>query len=215
MAKEDRTRSVSRRPITKALRNYLGRLIRVTLGERRLEMPALETERLLLRKFVQDDLNDIIVWGAFAVEKSPEIQAQEFLDYCFREYRERGIGPWAMQLKEVKAIVGNCGFPHVYFKSLCGEVNYYVSPPHRGKGLATEALKGLLRIGFKQMGLTRIQGQCELDNLSSERVLQKAGMRFERRNESSSSPNETSRNEKVYAIFVKEFDLAAQEMTRD
>jgi len=101
------------------------------------------------------------------------------------------------------------------FKSLCGEVKYYVSPPHRGKGLASDALKGLLRIGFKEMGLTRIQGQCELDNISSERVLQKAGMRFERLNENSSSPDEKSRNQKMYAILVKQFDLAPQEMIRD
>lgn len=79
-----------------------------------MEMPALETERPILRKFGQDDLIDIIAWGAFAVEQSPEIQTQEFLDYCFREYRERGIGPWAIKWKEVKAIAGNCGFPHLY-----------------------------------------------------------------------------------------------------
>ena len=215
MAKEDRTRSFSRWPVTKAFGNCIRRLVRLALGERRLGMPALETERFLLRKFGQDDLKDIMVWEAFTVEQSPEIQAQKFLDYCFREYRERGIGPWAMQLKEVKAIVGDCGFPHIFFKSLCGEVNYYVSPPHRGRGLATEALKGLLRIGFKEMGLTRIQGQCESDNIGSERVLQKVGMRFEGLIGNSASPNEKRRMEKVYAIFVKEFDPAAHKMTRD
>jgi ribosomal-protein-alanine N-acetyltransferase len=209
MALKDRIILISRWPVMKALRNRVRGLIRLASGQRKLDMPVLETERLLLRKLDLNDLGDIIGWGEVPIAQSAEVLAQEFLDYCFREYRERGIGPWGMQLKETKEIVGNCGFPHVFFKNLCGEVNYYVAPRHRGQGLAPEALKALLKFGFREIGLTRIQARCGLDNLSSERVMQKVGMKFEGLVEDSPSSKDPGHKQKMYVIHGKDFDLTA------
>jgi len=46
-----------------------------------------------------------------------EFETQDFLEHCFREYRERSIGPWGMRLKETGAIAGSCGLPHIDFKN--------------------------------------------------------------------------------------------------
>ena len=114
------------------------------------------------------------------------MHAGEFLDFCFRSYEEWALGPWAMLLKPERTIVGNCSFCRVAYERTgdalerFGEVNYYVAPVHRGQGFATEALVAMLNFGFTELALTRIQGRCQLDNLASERVLQKAGMKFER-----------------------------------
>ncbi len=193
----------------KPLWNRIRRIIPMDTGQQKLKMPVLETERLVLRKLDQDDLRDIIAWEEVPSAQSPEVDAKQFLDFCFREYRERGIGPWGMQLKETGAIVGNCGFPHIIFKDHCGEVNYYVAPRHRGQGLALEALKALLEFGFRDIGLTRIQARCDPDNLSSERVMQKAGMRFEGLTEQARSSKDPSPKQKLYAILRSEFNLAA------
>jgi len=212
MALKDRIILFSRWPVVKAFRSGIRRMIRMGLGQRKLDMPVLETERLVLRKLDQDDLEDIVAWEDVPIAQSARVQAQEFLDYCFREYRERGIGPWGIQLKETRVIVGNCGLPHVIFKSHCGEVNYYVAPRHRGQGLAPEALKALLKFGFRDIGLARIQARCELGNLSSERVMQKAGMRFEKLIEDAPSSKNPSHKQRLYAILAKEFDQAGTEL---
>jgi len=144
-----------------------------------LKMSDLETERLLLREFRQTDLADVARWEGTS-------HAEKFLEFCFQSYREWGMGPWAMLLKESGTIVGNSGFCRInYDRTLgsleyCGEINYYVAPQYRRQGLATEALRAVLKFGFDEIKLTRIQGRCPPDNLSSERVLQKAGLEFER-----------------------------------
>ncbi|HWF12509.1 MAG TPA: GNAT family protein [Candidatus Acidoferrales bacterium] len=171
-------------------------------------MSVLETERLVLRKVDQEDLKDIIAWEALPGVQNTEVEAQEFLEYCFREYRERGIGPWGMQLKATGAIVGNCGFPHIAFKKRCGEVNYDVTLRHRGEGLAPEALRALLRFGFLDIGLIRIQARCDIDNLSSERVMLKAGMRFEGLIEDSPLSKDPNPKQKLYAISANDFNRA-------
>ena len=146
-------------------------------------MRAFETTRLALRAFDKADLSQIAAW----YEPPDPTGAQEFLKYCFKEYKDRGVGPWAMVLKESAQIVGHCGFPHVDLDQNMAEVNYFVAPQHRRKGLATEGLRGLLDFGFHELGFTRIQGRCELANAASERVLQEAAMKFEQIIESPNS----------------------------
>jgi ribosomal-protein-alanine N-acetyltransferase len=206
MALKDSISFIFRWPPIRAMWNFLRRIFPVNTGRRKSKMPVLETERLVLRPLDQKDLSDIVAWEDAASAQNNDAAAQEFLDYCFREYRERGIGPWGILLKETGAIVGNCGFPDIIFKKHCGEVNYYVAPRHRGKGLAPEALKALMIFGFREIGLTRIQARCQPDNLSSERVMQKAGMRFEGWIESAPSAKDPSPKQKLYAIQEHDFN---------
>ena len=144
-----------------------------------LKMSELETERLRLRPFQESDRADIAKWDEV-------VHAEEFLAFCFRSYREWGMGPWAMVLKESGVIAGNCSFCRIGYErelgtlEYCGEINYYVAPSYRGSGLALEALRVMLRFGFDDIRLTRIQGRCAPENISSERVLQKAGLKFDR-----------------------------------
>jgi ribosomal-protein-alanine N-acetyltransferase len=167
----------------------------------KLQMRALQTERLVLRAFHQQDLDDVRGWELGTSEQA----AQEFLDYCYREYTHRGIGPWAMQLKKTGVIIGNCGFPHIDPHHRIGEVNYYVARHHRGQGLATEALGALLEFGFGDLGFVRIQGRCPPDNMASERVLQKAEMKFERLVRSAQAASEPSAEERLYRILRMDF----------
>jgi len=202
----------SRWPVMKALRNRIRRILPVVSGHRQLTMPVLETKRLVLRKFEQNDLGDIIRWEEISNARNPKMEAQKFLDYSFGEYRGGGAGPWGMQLKESGEMVGNCGFPHIIFEELCGEVNYYVDPRHRRQGLALEAVKALLKFGFQEIGLTRIQGRCEPVNFGSERVMQKAGMKFEGFIEHAPFSNDPSPKQKLYAISRNEFGPPANDV---
>jgi predicted acetyltransferase len=149
-----------------------------------LKMTDLETARLHLREFRPADLADVVAW-------EETLHADQFLEFCFRSYRECG------------ALVGNCGFCRIGYDrapetfEYCGEINYYVAPRYRGAGLATEALQAALKFGFGDLKLTRIQGRCPLENLPSERVMQKAGLKFERMVAPSAG---ASSQDKLYAI---------------
>ena len=208
MALKDQISIFFRWPVIKTLPHRIRRILFGDSGQRKLQMPVLETERLVLRQLHQDDLRDIIAWDEVTWAQNSDGAAQEFLDYCFREYRERGIGPWGIQLKETGAIIGNCGFPHIIFKTHCGEVNCYIASRHRGQGLAREALQALFRWGFRDIGLTRIQARCEPDNVSSQHLAEKAGMRFEGWIESAPLSKDPGPKQKHYAILAKDFNSA-------
>ena len=165
-----------------------------------LKMSDLETDRLRLREFRQTDSLAITHW-------EQNFRTDTFLEFCFRSYREWGMGPWAMQLKEGGVIIGNCGFCRIRYDcnhdqfEYCGEVNYYVAPPYRGKGLATETLRAVLEFGFEDIRLTRIQARCVPENVASERVLQKASLKFERM----IAASEGRPAEKLYVVSREDF----------
>ena len=166
-----------------------------------LKMSDLETERLRLRAFRQTDLTEMASWESI-------LHAEQFLEFCFQSYREWGMGPWAILLKETGVVVGNSSFCRINYDrtpgalEYRGEVNYYVSPQYRGEGLATEALRAVLKFGFDEIKLTRIQGRCAPKNLGSERVLQKAGLKFERM---IAAAEKGLPEEKLYAISREDF----------
>ena len=62
-----------------------------------------------------------------------------------------------------------------------GEAWYLLAPAAWGRGLATEALEALARIGFTELKLHRLWATCLPENPASSRVLEKAGFRLEGR----------------------------------
>ena len=165
---------------------------------------AINTERLLLRRFSQVDFQDVSDWEKSA-DAPQEIVARQFLDFCFHEYKQRGQGPWAIVVKQTGKVVGNCGY--IGIRDFCGEVNYYIAPGYRGQGLATEAVSALLKYGFGDLDLVRIQARCRPDNPASARVLQKLGMKL---NETV-PPNaiaDRPQEERLYAILRGDFEPA-------
>jgi len=147
----------------------------------------LETERLLLREFVREDLNDF-----FSLVSDPEVtrythDGGKTLDEVrtgmeermFRDYKEHGYGRWAMIFKPTGQLIGFAGLK--YLPDL-GEVDlgYRLMKAYWGQGLATEASKALLAYGFDVLRLPRIIGMADAENKASIRVLEKVGFRFEK-----------------------------------
>lgn len=162
------------------LRDRIRRLGSPSEEPPKMRMRVLETERLLLREFGRDDGQHLTSWRMDSGAAYTADDAQEFLDFCFREYARWGIGPWGLVLKQTGILVGNSGFCRISSNRKTGEVNYFVTTHYRGQGLASEALGAIMEFGLGEIGFTRIEGRCPPENVSSERVLRKTGMKFER-----------------------------------
>jgi len=75
-------------------------------------------------------------------------------------------------------LIGLCGIA-VLHGSAQGEMWYLVRPALWGRGIAAEAARQLLNMGFAEMNLHRIFATCLPENPASARVLEKIGMRKE------------------------------------
>ncbi|HEX5332379.1 MAG TPA: GNAT family protein [Cellulomonas sp.] len=54
-------------------------------------------------------------------------------------------------------------------------LGYWLSASHNGRGLATAAVRDMLRVAFEELGLHRVQAGTLLHNVRSQRVLERNG----------------------------------------
>ena len=151
-------------------------------------MLVLETDRLALRRFTLDDAEFIFrlvndpSWLRFIGDKNVRNldDARRYLrEGPLDMYQRHGFGMYRVEEKASGAPAGMCGLirrdtlPDV-------DVGYAFLPEFRGKGYAFEAASAVLAHGYRSFGMRRILAITSPGNDSSIRVLEKAGMTFER-----------------------------------
>lgn len=148
----------------------------------------IETERLVLREFSQDDIAEVVAyWSDPRYQRYyPEIpdigQAVGELVRRFvaaQTEQPRRVRQLAITLKTDGRLIGNCGMRVNNPALREGNIGYELNPDHWGRGYATEAARAMLALGFDELRLHRIWAECVADNLASARVLEKLGMRRE------------------------------------
>ena len=151
-------------------------------------LPELETARLSLRRLTVDDAAFVVALynqpsfienigdrGVRTVE-----DAQRFL--CqgpIAMYAQHGFGLWHVSRRADGVGVGMCGL--LKRDNLPdADVGYALFPEFWGQGYASEAVCGTLEHAGHVLGLRRVLAVVSPGNQGSIRVLEKAGMRFER-----------------------------------
>ncbi len=82
----------------------------------------------------------------------------------------------AVVLEEVGQVIGDVMLRYLSQTHRQGEIGYVLNPMYAGRGLATEAARVMLRIGFEELGLHRIIARCDARNLRSVGVMVRLGM---------------------------------------
>ena len=109
--------------------------------------------------------------------KSPEqvhaVMRERILDYYDAH---PGLGVWQTVARATDTPIGFHVLNNIYGESII-QVGYFLLKPAWGRGYATEMAHALLRYGFVELGLPHIAGMTERDNVASQRVLAKIGLR--------------------------------------
>lgn len=151
------------------------------------KIPTLETERIILRKISVDDADDMYEYSKeYGVTKyltwSPHADKGVTLDYLIYlqdRYKTGDFFDWAVVCKDTDKMIGTCGFTRFHFKDNGAEIGYVLNPNYYGKGIATEVVGRVVRFGFENLRLERIEGRFMIENEASRRVMEKNGMIFE------------------------------------
>ena len=146
-------------------------------------MQILETPRLILREFRQDDVNALalILSDSETMRFYPapfdRVGVEDWISRNLRRYREQGHGLWAMILKSSGELVGDCGLTVQDVEDANEiEIGYHVRRDLWGQGLATEAAGACRDFGFAHLPVERLISLVRPENLQSCRVAEKNGM---------------------------------------
>jgi [ribosomal protein S5]-alanine N-acetyltransferase len=153
-----------------------------------MNQPRIETTRLELRPLTADDVDDIHrLWIHPEVRKylwDDEVISREHAASVVEEstalFQGRGFGVWGMFARGAETLVGYCGYWFFHDPPQL-QLLYGVAPTDWGKGLATEAARAMIRYGFEGLSFDRIIASADAPNPASLRVMEKAGMSFDKR----------------------------------
>lgn len=148
-------------------------------------VPQLETERLILREFDYKDVEDLYeyckdeeVTKFVGVDTYENIEtAQDRIDFLKAQYAQESKLCWAIEERKNKKVIGSVDLFNICYEKNMGEIGYMLNKSYWNKGYMTEAVNRVLKFGFEDIGLREIIGKCIVSNISSQRVLEKVGMK--------------------------------------
>lgn len=181
--------------------------------------PVIDTERLRLRQYEMDDLDDLA-----DIRRRPDVMRYLYQDVQSREevaevlerrvtmqnaLRREGDGlVLAVELRETGRVIGDVSMRWASEEHRQGDIGFTFHPDYHGKGYAAEAAREMLRLGFEAVGFHRIEGRCDARNDASARLMERLGMR----REAHLIENEWFKgewgSELVYAILDREWAAA-------
>lgn len=147
-------------------------------------MKTLETQRLLLRPFQEEDLEDF-----FEYAKHPEVgpnagwpphQSKDDSRKILTGFIEQQE-VWAVVLKESNKLIGSVGLHSDHLRSApdVKMMGYVLSEEFWGKGIMTEAARAAIRFAFENLDIALLTIHHYSHNLRSRRVIEKCGFYYE------------------------------------
>ena len=152
------------------------------------EVPAIETERLTLRRITADDLGDwMAVWHSPGVldylidfEGVPqEVMGREIVEWAERIFAEKSGIRWALTLKSNRGMIGSCGFHLFDRRHQRVEIGYELHSDYWRQGLMSEAVGAVLDFCFNTLAVHRVEADVVEGNAASAALLTKAGFTLE------------------------------------
>ena len=152
-----------------------------------MKIPVIETERLLLRGFKEQDLNQYAVMCSQKQFRQylgngkilSKEETWESMSSALGHWHLRGYGVWALERKSDNLLIGHAGllnpegWPGV-------EVCWALSPEHWGNGYATEAAKETVRWAFANLKTDTLISLIYPNNSASIKVSARIGQKFQK-----------------------------------
>jgi RimJ/RimL family protein N-acetyltransferase len=140
---------------------------------------TLYTDRLLIRRFEQNDWRDLYEYlsDAEVVKFEPyDVYSEEGAkEEAVRRVSDHNF--YAVCLKDSNKVIGNLYFEKGNFDTW--ELGYVFNRKYQGKGYATESAAVLMEYAFSKLGARRIIAMCNPKNVLSWKLMERLHMRQE------------------------------------
>jgi len=130
----------------------------------------------------------------------------------YRLTRPRAQYEFAITLAETGELIGGCGIGKRSEQPKIGLIGYVLNKAFWNRGYGTEASKALIEFGFTQLALHKVSAFCDSNNIGSNRVLQKSGMKLEGRLRENFVRRGKWTDEMLYSMLEREWNPRLREL---
>lgn len=169
----------------------------------------IETERLILRPWQEDDAESLFKYASdpdigIIAGWPPHTSVENSREIIRTVFAAPGI--YAVVLKATDEPIGCCGImfpnglPSADIENCEGEIGYWIGKPFWGQGLIPEAVRALLSRYFNEPGLSTLWCSYYEGNVKSKRVCEKSGFKYHHTNTDMTTPLGDKRTEHYYLM---------------
>jgi RimJ/RimL family protein N-acetyltransferase len=138
-----------------------------------LRIPLLNDANAIFQKYAQDqEVTKFLVWKPHANMNV----TKAFVHGCIKCWQDNSAFPWVVVRKNDHELVGMIELRIDKFRA---DLGYVIAREYWGNGFATEITKSVIDWAITQESIFRVWATCDVENIASARVLEKAGMKRE------------------------------------
>lgn len=148
----------------------------------------IKTKRLILRKFMLDDVQKVFDnWTSdpevskYARQQSHVCveETKKYIEDIIRAYQNAANYYWVIALADSNTPIGRINITGINesIESVC--VSFMIGRAYWNKGYISEALSSIVQFFFDEVGANRIEGRNDIQNPASEKVMIKCGFQYE------------------------------------
>ena len=151
-----------------------------------METPSITTERLRLRPVTETDID--FVFKLFSRTETnlyseyPDIKSLKEAEEMYVRYMKPGSDTHfrvIIELNSTTESIGTIGFYNYITDYRRVEMGYDLLKEYWGQGYMSEAVQAIIKYGFEELGLVRIEATVDPENIRSIKVLERNGFKHE------------------------------------
>jgi len=149
-------------------------------------MVNITTERLILREFKRSDFEAVHKYASDprVVKYMPwgpnnDADTRRFLEKAKQSQLVNPRTSYELAIILNDELIGGCGLTIKSVPDKQAEIGYCIRRDYWNMGIGTEVAAGLIKFGFKRLGLHKIIAKCDTMNHASYKIMEKNGMKKE------------------------------------
>ena len=175
-------------------------------------MVTINTERLFLREFTQDDFESVHKYASnrnvvIYMEWGPNTEAdtKRFIQDAIKKQIVKPRENYELAVTFNGQLIGGTGIIIRSRSDGEAEIGYCIDEPYWGKGIASEVAAALIRHCFEELGMHRVIATGDEENIGSYRVMEKNRMTKEGLLRENKLIKGKRRNTLIYSILRHEW----------
>jgi ribosomal-protein-serine acetyltransferase len=130
-----------------------------------------------LIQLINENRSYLRQWLPWLDKNTTAEDSLNFLNHCQAMHASQSQLNMLMLLND--ELIGVTGFNNINHGNHHGEIGYWMSQAHTGKGFMTEAVRQVINLGFNDYGLNRQIIRAASGNIASQKIAERLGFRHE------------------------------------
>src|SRR5690606_34790773 len=124
-------------------------------------------------QLIQQNREQLEKWLPWVANVHSEADFQNFLKVAKQRVTDKVAA--AFFIRHEGKIAGNIGLYHIDHQNKIAAIGYWLGEEFQGKGIITTACQAIIKYGFTELGLNRIELKCGTGNVKSKAIPERLG----------------------------------------